>query len=281
MDKRSRHLLIVCLWLYLAAHFSVGEAAVDSSACEPKSVGKVLSEGLGMPWNEGTVRAWDQRGEFWSVPLRESASRVSALLKEKLIDQCYVEISDLHSFSARITPKTAGTKGSLSDAPQKSRSQNDRSIGGHIISSAGTTIGIFAPSQGEIMMIMYSAKIAAAMAKGSGKSQQIKLKETLRKFSQELDIEYNFGDISVVTVGGVAKLSMREAGDAVFSDIRSLGYQILPSSVDALSQFDGVFPPDRHESFWSKPDGVTRVELKKLKHGLVRVSIDETREIRR
>lgn len=77
------------------------------------------------------------------------------------------------------------------------------------------------------MLLLYSAKIASAIARGRGVSQQLDFPETAKAMSFNLDLEYNFGDVAVIMVGGSGKMTMREATTTILRDVRKLGYEPL------------------------------------------------------
>lgn len=253
----------------------------DRSVCDANRVGIVIENALGHVWNRGQVRAWDEAGEFWSMPLRAEIAKISSVLREKLTKDCDIEIADEGSYSVRVHRKTSAEWVRGGYGRQIIGPDGDLRKDVNLISSEGTTIGVFSPAQGEKMLILYSAKIAAAIARGHGEAKSRKFSEAFGKFSRDLDIEYNFGDVSVAVLGGVAKRSIRDVADLAFRDVRRAGYRVLPGSERSVSEFDGLFAPDRHESFWASSDGVLRVELTKIKHGQVRMVMNETKQLPR
>ena len=275
-------LLLVLASVLDLASTNLYAAASDTENCAPKHVGEALAKGLSKSWNQGSARAWADTGDFWSMPLdANSIESLQKTLNTVVAKECEVFIADRGSFTARVTPK--GQMNVLSPetiAKAKEKPADAKpSSGDHspdIISSAGTTLGIFAPTKGEMILIMYSAKFAAGVARGSGTLAPNPFKNISRALTPEIDIEYNFGDVSVKTISGKGKLSMRQAAELAFKDLRSLGYAPSPQSAHAEQEFDGIFTPESHESFWLTPKSILRLELKKLKNGNVEVTLNET-----
>lgn len=259
--------------------FSIqAQANNPSDPCGPSAVGAFIKENLQRNWNQGTVRAWEEHGEFWSMPIQKDLGKLTKALKQDGALPCEVVMADLASFSARVLPKglpNPSIKDIVKEAVLKKTNAKDHP---NIISNIGTTLGIFEPTKGEMILIMYPAKIASAIARGTGTSQRNDLKEVLPLFPGELDIEYNFGEFEVRIFGGTGKTTMRNAADKVFSDLRHADYHPGPGSEKSIAAFDSLFPPDHHESFWLHKNGVLRIELEKLKLGQVRVNLHETRQ---
>lgn len=270
---------IVTLWIALVGTSTAFSATPISDQCDPKSVGAILAKGLGTAWNEGTARAWDEKGEFWSMPISGKLDRVEQILKEKMSGFCDVKIASIGGFTVRITTKNVAKKNQADvEIFKKTSTPPPMPAFPNLVSPDGTTIGSFSPGPGELMLILYSAKIASAIARGQGISRQLDFPETAKAFKPDLDLEYNFGEIAVIMTGGSGKMTMRDATTTVLRDVRKLGYAPLPNSEKAINSLDGLFLPDRHESFWSNSAGVLRIELEKQKNGLVRVNIHETRQ---
>jgi hypothetical protein len=274
------NLLRIILPFVLAATSASLAAAPISAPCEPKAVGAILSAGLGKAWNEGTARAWDENGEFWSMPIAGKLDQVEKILKEKLSSTCEVKIASNGSFTVRIIPLNVSKKThSDLEAFTKTNTLPPLQKEPNLVSPDGATIGSFSPGHGELMLILYSAKIASAIARGRGASQQLDFPETAKALSFDLDLEYNFGDIAVIIVGGSGKMTMREATTTILRDVRKLGYEPLPNSESTIKSLDGLFLPDHHESFWSHSGGVIRIELEKEKNGMVHFNMHETKQI--
>lgn len=244
-------------------------ALAAQSTCEPSQVAAVLSDGTKSQWNQGTARSWDVKGDLWSMPVAGDVRKLAHELKKRLEGGCDVSIYDSNSLTIRVLPK---------QVESVAEDKHARNTPTSLISPVGTTIGVFAPSPHAMMLIMYPAKIAAAIARGTGTTPRKDLKEVFAKFPAELDIEYNFGMFTVSTFGGTGTLTMRQAADIAFSDLRKQGYTPAPGSQKQISAFDHFFAPDRHESFWIKKDGMARVELEKLKNGKVRINIHEDKD---
>lgn len=270
MPKSSSTLITIYL---TAAHLLAAPASASekpqASVCLPGNVSTVLATALKSKWNEGKVRAWEVRGEFLSMPLLNNLAAVSKAL-EPLKSDCDVTIADVGAYSARIIPKQ--------DDKAVSKAESAKP---NFISDQGTTLGLFAPSpdKSEKIIILYPASIAAAIARFEGKAGTLKKKNTLALISPQVDIEYNFGDVQIQILGGSGRVEMRKAADAIFRDLRDEGYNPMQQSEKAISQFDQLFAPDEHESFWHKKDGILRVELLKQKNGHVKVNIHETKQI--
>lgn len=261
----------------LALVLSLGSqvnAAEDK--CSTAAVGKVLEAKLSTKWHQGTVRAWDEQGEFWSMPMATAPDKLAAILNKEFKENCEVFIADLASFSARILPKN-NAKLSIEEIIKDAKRHPLKNTK-DLVSKSGVTLGLFAPQKNELILIMYPAKIAAAIARGTGTALRSDLKDVIGRFPAELDIEYNFGGFAVRTFGGTGKISMREAADVVFSSLRKQGYTPSIGSEKAVAAFDGFFPPDRHESYWHKNDSIARIELEKLKNGQVRLNIHDDKD---
>ena len=243
---------------------AMAEAIHESSAvsCQPPAVGMVVEKKFGRAWNQGSARIWNERGEFWSMPFPGKPEELAKLMQERLATQCRVLVAQEPGFSARIVPLAAEV------APPDQGP----------ISNQGTTLGLFSSGPGETILLMYSAKIASGIARGYGVAKNAAFPITLAKISPHLDIEYNFGSIQVVTLGGIGKLSLGDAAHAVFQDLRDSGYQPMPKSIPEIVALDNFFSPERHESFWMRGGGLARVSLERIKNGQTKVDINETKE---
>lgn len=254
--------------------------------CQPTRVGEVVKAILAQSWNKGSVRAWQEQGEFWSMPLGGDAApllkKITASLPAKLSSHCNVLVADEGSYTIRITSKSVDElklsklKSHFVD-PKLAKDVADPQ---RLINADGTTIGVFSPIKGEVIMIMYPAKIAAAIARGQGIPFQSAYPKSIAKISANLDVEYHFGDVAVKTFSGTAKLPIREAASAAFSDLTSLGYHPDPSSEKAVRMFDGFIVPETHESIWVAEHGIARVYLQKKAHGMVKIDINETKNFK-
>jgi hypothetical protein len=254
--------------------------------CQPNHVGEVVKEILGQAWNKGTVRAWQDQGEFLSMPMGTDAAKwlktISENLPTKLSSRCNVIIANEGSYTVRVTSKTVDE---LKLAKFEARAAHPNSANTHantpnLINADGTTLGVFSPIKGEVIMILYPAKIAAAIARNQGTPFQSSYSKSIAKVSANLDLEYNFGDTAVKAFCGSGKLSMREAAAAAFSDLTSLGYRPEPSSEKSVKMFDGFIIPETHESFWVHETGIARIYLKKKAHGKVKIDINETKRLK-
>ncbi len=263
-----------------------GKPDATDQDCQPPHVGEVVKEILGQAWNKGTVRAWQEQGEFLSMPLGSDAEKwlkkISKNLPTKLSSRCNVIIADEGSYTVRVTSKTVDE---LKLAKFEARATNPNSAKTpantpNFINADGTTLGVFSPVKGEVIMIMYPAKIAAAIARNQGTPFQSSYSKSIAKISPSLDLEYNFGDIAVKAFSGTGKLSMREAAAAAFSDLTSLGYRPDPTSEQSVKMFDGFIIPETHESFWVHDTGIARINLEKKAHGMVKIDINETKRFK-
>lgn len=255
--------------------------AASTEDCQPQAVGAGIAKKFNGKWNTGSVRAWEQEGEFWSLPYQGKVSDLAAYIKEGFAANCDVLIGDVGGFTARILPK--GKRVDIEKERQALQSSNEwlsepQSTSG-IISDQGSTLGFFSPGQNEAILILYPAKIAAAIARGQGVAKYSPLRQTVTKIPQELDIEYNFGKVKVSIFGGTGKASMHDASAAVFADLRSFGYSPMAGSQKAVEALQGWFPPDVHESYWAHGGGIARVEFQRLKNGLTKVDVHETQEL--
>lgn len=257
-----KSLLILAATLY-SLHSQGSPQNIDP--CQPQSVGEVISKEFKSSWNQGSARAWEVKGEMWSMPLTTPPKNLGPSIKAALEKQCHILIADTASFSARILPRE---QKNISPTPKVAS----------YVSEIGTTLGVFSPGENEYILLMYPAKIAAAIARGSGISDLPERTETTGRFGLELDIEYNFGKVQINILGAKGQATMREASDAVFKDLRRSGYKPTPPSAKSVAAFDSITVPEKHESIWMKDKGIVRVELEKQKLGQVKVNIHETRQ---
>ena len=204
------------------------------------------------------------------MPIDADARLLTSTLKQHLGRECDVQAFEANSWTLRILPKIQSAE-TPTLTPQANATEN-------LISPLGTTIGAFQPIKGTTMLLMYPAKIASAIARGTGITPRKDLKEVFAKFPAELDIEYNFGVFTIRTFGGTGKLTMRQAADLVFSDMRKQGFSPAPGSEKKIAAFDQFFVPDQHESFWIKNNGIARIELEKRKNGQVRITIHDDQD---
>jgi hypothetical protein len=263
LNLRSRHRLtkFVLLGAVLAR---VSTAAVPAGeSCSPAQVGPVLASKLAIAWNQGTVRAWDVTGEFWSASFNGELTSLGAMIRVQFDKICNVAVYPDNGLTIRIVPR------SLTVATQES-----------VISPVGTTIGVLGIAAGEQVIFMYPAKIAAAIARGKGQSVNSGVFKSIAQFPHELDLEYNFGKTIVSILSTSGKKSLRTTAEMVFRDLRSQGFQPTSGSESAIDSLDSVFVSRRHESFWIHSQAVARVEFEQLKRGITRVNIHETRQVR-
>lgn len=279
------HILPLILVFYPGAFLSQAFAAQSPvSPCSLKQVGEAISQALKTPWNKGTVRAWSEHGEFWSLPFDGATAKITEVIKQQFAASCKMVVANEGSFSVRLIPSV--------EVPALNKLGQMQLKELHFVSTLGVTLGVFSTNERpkghsngpqEAILIMYPARVASEIALGRGKVQDPAVAashvQILAKFSAELDVEYNFGNIKINILGASGKATMREGADAVFKDLRSNGYQPIAQSEGALKAFDQLFPPDDHESFWSNKDSILRLELTKQKHGMLKVNIHETRQI--
>jgi len=248
------------------------KTTAEQDPCGPNVVGKILESTLNMPWNKGHVRAGEAHGELWTRPVEslKLTEKITRLLREQMESQCSVQLSDVGGITIQISPLNSSQTLPKDLAPSQ------------VLRKGGTTIGALSPTKGEYILLMYSTKIATAIAQQRNKSLNSPANQrwpsTVETFPMELDIEYNFGKISIQILSGTAKTSMKDASQAVFTDLRKLGYKPMSHAEAAVAKFDALWSPEQHESEWFKDTGIARVELSKLKRGLVRMNLYETRQ---
>ncbi len=252
---------LIQYFLVATLAFSPTFLQADDSKCLPKNVGEVIEKKLNKTWNKGSVKAWDVQGEMWSMPLSSSPDILTKGLKENLEKHCFVEVSNQNSYTVRIKDKNYESKKPSS-----------------IVSDNGTTLGVFSPAKGELILMMYPAKIAASIAQGRGTPQKLGLATALKEKIFDLDIEYQFSAVEVKILSGQAKGGMRELSDAIFRELRKTGFNPMPDSERAVKAMDSLIVPESHESFWNTHHGIARIELKKLKKGQISFSFHESKD---
>lgn len=237
--------------------------------CLPANIGAQISQILGRSWNQGQGRAFEVRGELWSMPIK--LAELESLPKElarKLGSGCLVEAFLDQSFTLRVLPNLS--KGEIAAFSATATSDS-------YLAKDGTTLGALSTTPGEGLLMMYPARLAAAIAGGKGSVQRADLSEVATKFPAQVDLEYNFQNVTVATFVADGAASMAEAANAAFQAIRRLGYTPGPGQERLLGEFDSVFAPAKHESIWLKPNAIARLAIEKQKFGKVRLSIHETK----
>ncbi|MCX6119573.1 MAG: hypothetical protein NT027_18710 [Proteobacteria bacterium] len=249
---------------------SICKAAAD--ACLPPAIGQLIATELKQTWNQGSVQAWNETGEMWSMPFDGNTKNIESILLKKLPPVCAVHFANIGAFSARILEKQKendkATKVKNETTPEMPQPESKE-----IISSNGTTLGVFSPGKGEFILMMYPARIAAAIARGSGEAYKGEFKDGVGKFDLDLNINYQFADVKINILAGIGKMSMREASDAIFKDLRGRGFNPAPNSEKSVAQMDQFNIPEMHESYWIQNDQIARIELEKLKRGQVQFHI--------
>jgi hypothetical protein len=272
MFTNARHLHLMISWSFaLICLLRVNALKAESSvSCTEPVIKDRLTSALvkssghpsspkSLTWNEGQVRAWDDRGGFYSMPLQHSLASLEEVAKVALKGTCMVHVASRGGFTIRFEdPKTS---------PQSNQ--------GSLIRRDGAVLGVLQPSKNEYLMILYPARIAAAIAsQAKGKKPQ-RHQKLWAEFTGEMDLEYNFGGVTVATSGGVAKMPLKDAKAKLEQALTDAGYEkdvrTTPESRDLLFMSAPFI-----ESFWLKKDGIARLEIEKIKNGQVRFTIHET-----
>jgi hypothetical protein len=237
------------------------------SHCSIEQIGKVFEKNLKTQSNIGEVKSWEQEGTLWSIPHNQSPEAIRKILETEIKPHCDVLIAEVGGFTARIAEK---------DKPILKTANQERSDGiKEAVSTNGVTLGFMKLAKGEHLLLMYPARIAAAMSRGAGRLEDKSRVSTLKVFTPQIDAHFKFGAIRVNIFGGQAKASMRDALDAIFRDLRHEGYVPTKDSEPNVSKLDSLVIPDTHESYWMKSNGFLRVELKRKKGGLVEANLHE------